>query len=349
MSEMQPTPDGGASHSDPVDRIQAYLDSEDGNSAQEAPAQNETKTPDEPDDGAQGKDEGPQFTTSHLAQHLGLDESAIDVDEEGQPVFKTKIDGKESPVKFADLLKSYQLSGHAENRAREAAEREKAAERKLQEADQQIQQRHQHLEQNFQQLQALTAVAREELAREYNSINWAALRQEDPGRAALLEVEFQKRDGRIQNVFREIDGRRSQAAQEAERQRQINEVEAKQAQSRRLLSLVPEWKDPAIFNKERGEILEWVGKIGLDPAEIDLNRAASVFALRKAWQQDTLQKSKPAIEHKLRTAPKLAKPGAAPSNDGNSAQLKSLKQQVKTTGGNSTKAVAAWLEATGKA
>jgi hypothetical protein len=357
MSDMQPTTEsGGASTSDPVDRIAAYLDAQDGNSTGTTDEQSEvpqsaSESTDKPGKDAPAKDAEPQFTTAHLAAYLGVDEADIDVDADGQPVFKTKIDGKESAAKFSDLRKTYQLQGHAENRTREAALREQAAERKLQEAEQVIQQRHAQVEQNLQQVQQLAAIASEELGREYNSIPWAELKQADPGRAALLEVEFQKRAQRVQGVFADINNRRAQAAEQAAKQSEANKKQSLANEYRRLTDLIPEWKDQAVAEKERHELLAWIDKSGLDRDGLDLGKASQIALVRRAWQHDTLQQTKPAIENKVRTAPKLVKPGQAQPQGQDAAQrVKSLKQQIRSSKpSDSSKAFEAFLLGTGMA
>jgi hypothetical protein len=354
MSELNPTAssEGGASTpSDPVDLIQNFLDAQDGDSTQDTTAQDATKTPDTPKGDAPADDSEPQITTAQLAAYLGIEESEIDVDGDGQPVFKTKVDGKEGAAKFADIRKSHQLGVHAENRAREAAAKEQAAERKLQEAEQVIQQRHQQLDQSLQQIHTLTSVAQEELGREYNSIPWADLRQSDPGRAALLEVEFQKRAGRIQGVFQELNNRRAQAAQAAEAQRKTNEEQNRVAQYRRLTQLIPEWSDPQVANKERQELLTWIETSGVDLSDLDLTKASQVMLVRDTWKHRTLQQSRPAIENKVRTAPRLVKPGQAPQpEEGKQARLKALKQNIRNASpANSSKAFESFLLESGLA
>jgi hypothetical protein len=347
MSDMQPTAgDSGASTSDPVDRLEAFLDAQDGDSTgTDSSTSDSSAKPDKPESGDQAKESEPQFTTAHLAAYLGVDEADIDVDEEGQPVFKTKVDGKEGTAKFSDLRKTYQLQGHAENRAREAAEREKAADRKLQEAEQVIAQRHAQVEQNLQQVQQLAAIAHEELGREYNAIPWAELKQADPGRAALLEVEFQKRAQRIQGVFGDINNRRAQAQREAEQQRAQQSQQALANEYRRLTEVIPEWKDQAVAEKERKELLAWIETSGIDRDGLDLTKASQVALVRRAWKHDTLQQSKPAVENKVRTAPKLVKPGQAPAQGESAVQrVKSLKQQIRSSKpADSTKAFEAFL------
>lgn len=356
--EQNPTPSNGdaSTPSDPISRIEAFLDGHDGDGASEDEGASQASEkaqnpPDKPSGDEPGEDKEPQFTTAHLAQFLGIDESMIDVDADGQPVFKTKVDGKEGSAKFQDFLKDHQLKGAAENRVREAAEKEKAAERRLQEADTAIQARLQETQANLQNLAQINAVLQQELAGERNSINWDALWQENPAQARAYERRFDERQQRINGVFQQIQMRNAQAHQQAEALRVQNAQKTEAQQRERLLKLVPEWSDPTTFAKERSEILTWFEKSGLSQEDFDLNKASQVVALRRAWQQDTLQKSKPEVENRLKTAPRLVKPGQAPQpSESATAKAKSLKASIKSASpSESTKAFADYLLATGQA
>lgn len=376
MSNEQPTAgDSGASSADPVDRIEAWLNASNEDSsttnqdkpAGDEPAEPDDKpaTPEKPESDAPGVETEPQFTTAQLAAFLDIDESLIDIDESGKPVFKNKIDGKEGAAKFADYVKSYQLQGHAENRVREAAAKEAAAQARLQEAEQAIQARYQQAEQNLQQVHALTAVADEQLMREFRAVPWDDLRLQNPGEYAARLAEFNARKGQINGVFQEINARKQQAAQQAqwqqhqaELQRQEAQQKALQGEIQRVTEVIPEWKDMAVAQKESADIREWALKRGYDQPYLSAlsaglipGAALIVQDMRRAWKHDTLQQSKPAIENKVRTAPKLVKPGAQAQVDPNAPppQLKSLKQQARTTGRTSTKAVMDYLMASGKA
>jgi hypothetical protein len=356
MTTPNPIPSGDASTPDPIDRIEAFLAAQDGDVTQDAdnndePAQNAADTTDQPEVGEPGKDSEPQFTTAQLAQFLGIEESMVDVDDEGQPVFKTKIDGKEQPAKFQDFLKDYQLRGHAENRVREAAAKEQALQAREQEAVQAIQAKAQRYDQALEEAGALTTLAEQELLREYQSIDWNALRQQDPSQFAVHQLDFQNRNARIQSTKAELQQRRAQNHQVAQQQMMENMRRTLAEEAKRVPDLIPEWKDPEVWKKEFSSMRDWAVSIGFNPGEVDnIGRAPHIAALRMAWKQATLQKEKPEIEKKLRLAPKIAKPGPTPQNDGNSATLKSLKQTVRnSSGGTSTNALAAYLMASGKA
>lgn len=341
MEEQNPTP--GNEGASTLDRLERYL------AAQDAPEQTASHPEQsdeparaapqvEPDDGDQEQESQPQqFSTSDVAKWLGVDESTLDVDEDGTIKVKTKIDGQEGAAKFADLLKNYQIQGHAENKAREVAERERAIQARAQEVEQQAQQRLQHLEQ-------LATVASQELMREYQSIDWNALRQADPGQYAALRADFQERNAKLQGVYQNIQQQNAQREAQAERSR----AEALAREAERLPSLIPEWKDDATKARESRELMEWGQKIGYAPEvlqRLNTSTALDIATFRKAMLYDKLQSSKPDVENKVRTAPKLVKPGQTQAQSA-AQKLSNLKQAVKKSGGNQD-AVAAYLLAKG--
>jgi hypothetical protein len=335
--EQNPTPEsGGASTLDPLSRIERLLSAEDGSDNQPESKDEGTADPVEPDgDGQQSAE--PQITTSDLAKLLKLEEGALDLDEEGNAVFKTKIDGVEGAAKLADLLKSYQLQEHVDRKARDHAEREKALQARTQEAEQQFTQRLQYAEN-------LTNVAANQLLQEYQSIDWKALEAQDPGTAALWRQKFQEKQAQLRGVYENLQREKGNAEQKSHAEMQ----EALRKEALRLPELIPEWKDASVAAKERAELRDWAIKAGYEASEVDsISKAHHVAVLRKAMLADRLQASKPAIENKVRTAPKLVKPGQAQQNSADQ-NLRNLKQSVQKSGGKKG-TLEAYLLSTGRA
>jgi hypothetical protein len=344
-TEEKPTP--GNEGASIEDRLTAYLSAQEpaaqktkpeAKAKAEEPADSAEKESVKPDGDGAEEDAGPQITTSDLAKLLGVDETALDLDEDGSVKFKTKVDGKEGAAKLADFIKSYQLQEHVDRKARDAAEQEKALKTRQQEAEQAFAQRLQYAEN-------LTNVASQQLMAEFQSVDWKSLEQQDPGTAALYRQKFQERQSQLMGVYQNIQ--REKAEGEQKSQREKHEALAREAE--RLPQLIPEWKDATVATKERAEIRDWALKNGYEPSEVDsISKANQVAALRKAMLADRLQSSKPAIENKVRTAPKLVKPGQAKPQDSNVTRLQDLKAQVTKTGGkNGT--LEAYLLASGKA
>jgi hypothetical protein len=343
LDQENATSTGGASIED---RLVSYLSAGEKPQEPKEPPQGDVKaeadtTPDTAEQGQRDTDDGgnepsdePQVTTSDLAKILGIDESALDVDDDGAIKLKTKIDGAEGTAKLADLLKSYQLEGHVNKRSMEIAEREKALQTRAQEVEQQAQQRLQNVE-------SLNNVAKQELLQEYQSINWQALEQQDAGQAALLKQKFQERMNRLQGVEQYIGQERQKhfAKLDGDRQRMVSE------ESQKLVDAIPEWKDAQVRDKEINEIVRLAESKGVPshllsilsqglvtPQGVIPPSAGLIAIIRDGLKQRELQQSKPAIENKVRLAPKIVKPGQA-KTDTKAEQLRSLKQNVIKSGG----------------
>jgi hypothetical protein len=330
-----PTPDnGGASTLDRLERYLAAQDAPDEPNPEESSddsAQHDVK----PDGDGQKSDE-PQLSTSDLAKLLGLDDGALDLDEEGSVKIKTKVDGIEGAAKLQDLIKSYQLQEHVDKKSRETAEREKAFQVKQQEAEQQFAQRIQYAE-------GLANIAAQQLMQEFQSVDWKALEAQDPGTAALWRQKFQEKQAHLRGVFHNIQQERANTQAKTD----ASTRESLQKEAERLPMLIPEWKDAALATKERAEIRDWAIKAGYEPSEIDgISKAHHVAMLRKAMLADRLQSQKAEVENKVRKAPVLVKPGQ-PAQNTQSQNLQNLKTAVRKSGGKGG-SVAAYLLAAGK-
>jgi hypothetical protein len=307
--------------------------------ATEPETQAATQEPAKPDSDAPGEETQPQLSTSDLAKVFGVDESTFDVDDDGNVVVKLKADGKELAPKFADLVQSYQVKGHADNKVREVAEREKALQARQQEVEQAFQQRLSHVE-------SLAQLAKGKLTQRFQSIDWATLRQNDPGQYAALMTDFQRENAEIDQALQQANGYRQQQQQQAQTQKA--ERLAKEAE--KLPSLIPEWKDSGTAAKESKELIDWGLSIGY-PIEsmraLHESSALDVATFRKAMLYDKLQTSKAVVENKVRTAPKIVKPGQSAQVDAKTENLRNLKAQVSKTGGKNG-SLEAYLLAAGK-
>lgn len=348
-----PTPNEGASIQD---RIETFLAAEEPQSnAEEAQAsdaqQAETEVDAEPPEGDEGEQtEQPSVALSDLAQYLGIDETLLDVDEDGKVVFKTKIDGQEGKTKLTDALTSYQLKGHLDNKTRAQAEAEKAWQA-------QVAQTQQALQQQYQYAEDLANAAQQELNRRFQSVDWQTLRVTDPAEYAALLQDFQAQQANIQNIAQTAQAQRNQyqAQQEQSRMAMLNDLRVRSEQV--IAEAIPEWRNPETRQAElpelartiRGEVERFFGpEADRIMAEIDSGYYGPlpIIWARKAALYDKMQSSKAAVENRVRQAPKLVKPGQTAPN-GQDQQIRNLKANIKKTGGKQG-SIAEYLLATGK-
>lgn len=309
----------------------------------------ETKTQsEEPKEGDHSEDDGPQVSTADLAKMFGVDESVLDVDEDGTLRIKGKIDGKESPAKLSDLLKDYQIRGHAENKARDAAEVERRANARMQEVEN-------HAQARLQNVEALTSLAKQDLMQEFQSIPWAQLEQQNAGQAALLKQKFQERANRLNGVEQYVGQQKQAHMMNLDNQRK----QVVMQESEKLAEAIPEWKDAEVRQKETQEIWKLAAAKGVPPEILTIlsdglttpygvvpPSAGLIAIIRAGLMQQKQQESKPLIENKVRSAPRIVKPGQGALST-KETRTRDLKQSVQKSGGKHG-SLEAYLIATGK-
>lgn len=346
MQEGNPTAsDGGAST---LERLESFL------AAGESPEPDENREPSndpaqdiEPeiaDDSqvdtegdAQEEADGPQITTADLAKYLGIDQNLLDVDDAGEVKIRTKIDGQDGAAKLQDFLKSYQLQGHIDNKARALAEQHQAMQARAAEIEQFAQQR-------LQQVEDLASFAMGDLTREFNSVDWQQLRAVDPAEYAARQHDYQARYNQLQNALNSVQQQRS-AHQSAMQQQEMQAFGQKKAAAAEYLSQhIPGWSSGNEVDKNIASYASSLG-FGQGVSAVIADAPMAAVVLHKAMLYDQLQKAKPAVENKVRTAPKIVKPGQTQTNK-QEASVKNLRSTIRNSGGK--QGIEQYLMATGK-
>lgn len=339
MTVENPTADSGASI---TDRIESLLTGHPESEVTpkepiEAPDKSPEVAEEQPANDEQTGTEESQLSLSDLAKYLGVEEESLDVDEDGSLKVRTKIDGKEGAAKFKDLVKSYQLQGHVDAKAREAAEQAKALQDRVSQFEA-------YAQSEAQKLANLANIANQELMRELGDIDWQTLARNDPAEYVAKQAEYQVRQGRI-NQLQEA------AKQQAEQARQAQEHRISQqlaVEAAKLPTLIPEWADEKVANSEKAELRKWMLNQGIPEKDVNsLARADVVSMIRKAWLYDQGKGKAAVVEKQLRIAPKLVKPGSSKDSAERAAEnVRTLKENIRKSGGKT--GIAEWLLATGK-
>lgn len=265
------------------------------------PEKEEVETVEAPEGGAQEEEQQEQNfdAVDELAEALGWD-----LDKILNLKAKTKIDGKEGSATLRDLIKSHQLEGHLNQKLMTFADEKKAFETERQNYIQTSQHK-------IQQMEAGVKIAQRMLEGEFAQVNWQELQNTDPLQFAQQYTAFQQRQAQINHVANLLGQERQQAEQAETQQRQSYLAE----QMRLMESKIPEWNDHGRREKELKEIIPIVSDAyGISEQEVrNLTDHRELLVLRDAWQWRKLQQSKPALLNKVKTAPKLIKPGAQQS------------------------------------
>lgn len=323
------------------DRLEAYLSPDE--PKPQAEAQQETPkaeaapaTPDAPESDESEQESEPQLSTTDLAKYLGIDESLLDVDGLGALNLKTKVDGEEGKAKLSDLIASYQLRAHVDKESRAVADQRKAFEAQASQYEQQLSAR-------AQQVEDLAKAAQNELNREFQNVDWQTLRVTDPAEYAASLQDYQARQAHINNIANQANQQRQQFTAK----QQQDQTAFLQEQAKALPTLIPEWSDPVLADKERAEIRDFAINLGISKADVDsISHAAHVAILRKAMLYDRMQTSKTVMEKKVVSAPRLVKPGQTAPRNSNETSVRSLRANVQKSGGKM--GIEEYLIATGK-
>jgi hypothetical protein len=225
-----------------------------------------------------------------------------------------KIDGQEKQVPLSDVIKSFQLEGHVNNKSIELSEARRNFEAEQQAARELV-------KQQIAQNQQLGNLAQQQLNWEYNQVDWNSLRVTNPAEFAAKMAEFQQRNNQIQGYMQQLTQQ-----QQLEEQQRAKESEALVSQERqRMLDAVPAWNDPSTFAKDREQMVRVGRELGFTDAELGkITDHRQMRILHMAAQYQALQANKPAALKKVREAPAMAKPGTRTNTD--PSQVK--RQQV---------------------
>jgi hypothetical protein len=325
-----------------LDRLEAMLSADDAPQEPSEPLNeaqaDEPETTDEPEkvDAEEGEGETPnEYQLADVAKLLGADESVLDVDEDGSITVKTKIDGAEGKVKFADLIKSYQLQGHVDKQVREAAEVRKQA----QEYVQQVQQQTQAQQAVIGKIAEAKAI--ETQLSQYQGINWNALEDSDPVQAMKLQRQFGELKQAYQAKVADINQTQSYIQQQQSDQTAASLETERQA----LMKACPEWSSEAVATKEKQAIAEDLKARGYSERDIQgLSDHKAVLLARDAMLYRQQKAANQTAEKQVRQAPKIIKPGTSAPRNTN--RIQKIHQEVRRSG--SRQSTIDYLLATGK-
>jgi len=253
------------------------------------------------------------------------DEADPDDDEESddeqpeQPVYTIKVDGEEIQVTLEELQKGYSRTQDYTRKTQKLAEVKKQTEAEIESVRVERQQYSQLLD-------ALRNQVEQSAPQEPD---WNRLRNEDPIEFAAQWAEHQQRQQRLAAIQQEQA--RVYEIQQYERAQHLSAVVSEERKV--LEQVIPEWRDPDVAKREKGELVEFGKKIGFKTEELaNITDHRAVVALRKAYLYDKLMSRRGEVKPKPRpNAAPVLKPGAAPAAK-KSSDLTKAKQRLAKTG-----------------
>jgi len=307
----------------------------------ESEAQNDVLEEELPDgdDSVSESENGEESDDLTLASYLGIDEDRLIINDDGSVSVSAIIDGASKAVDLKELVASYQMQGHVNNKSMALENQRKEFERDRSEVNK-------HMQSKVAELNSLGKMMEDELVSEYNNVDWDRLRSESPSDWAAFRQEFAERAQKVQraksaasqelkNLFDEQAGK-----QEAIQQRIIQE------QRNLMLSENPQWSNPETLKKDQESMRVFLDEAyGFSAEELS---GISDYRLIKVIRdvQAFRQGKKNATDNLQKTLPKFKKSGIAAkaSTDMSKARAAKNKRAALRSSGSTSDAASILLD-----
>ena len=232
-------------------------------------------------------------------------EEEYDVVAEEDLKYTIKVDGKDYEVDIEELKNGYQRQADYTRKSQALAEQRKETEQ-IQSERMQLEQERQMYANGLQMLQEQQAAK----LNDFDSVDWEALKAEDPYQYMIKKDEYRDAQERVSNVVAE------QQAVQQEQARQAQQARAHfvQQEYTRLTEALPEWNDKDSTIKK--DIQEYATSVGFRPDEISqLADHRSVLIIKKAMEFDKLTKKVAPKKKAVKKVPKVQKSGRGNSKE----------------------------------
>ena len=231
-----------------------------------------------------------------LAEELGLEGDKLTLSEDGEIMFKMKVNGKEEQVNLKEAIAGTQYSRANEEKARAIADERKVFESERQQVADAYTQQLQHI-------QGLGEMLQGKLTQEYQSIDWERLRVTDPGEWTAKQREFELRNQELQQAGMALGQRMKDAQQQQEQWESQERAKILQSERRLMVESNPEWADEDRLKSDLTEIIDYAKSSGFPEDELSqVIHSRHVNVLRKAMLFD---KGQTVAEKKVKQPPKV--------------------------------------------
>jgi len=286
--------------------------------SQEQTANEETDTPvdeevvEETQEAEEVEEETPESESEEEEEGQVEEETEEEVAEEEYDVvaeedlkYTIKVDGKDYEVDIEELKNGYQRQADYTRKSQALAEQRKETEQ-IQSERMQLEQERQMYANGLQMLQEQQAAK----LNDFDSVDWEALKAEDPYQYMIKKDEYRDAQERVSNVVAEQQA----VHQEQARQAQQARAHFVQQEYTRLTEALPEWNDKDSTIKK--DIQEYATSVGFRPEEISqLADHRSVLIIKKAMEFDKLTKKVAPKKKAVKKVPKVQKSGRGNSKE----------------------------------
>lgn len=260
-----------------------------------------------------------------LAKYLGLNEDQVFEDDNGQVMVNAKVDGEIIPVPFQELVKSYQLQKHVNNKSMQLSEKMRAVDSEYQVMAKQAQDK-------FYVLDQMTEALEAKFVQDYQSIDWQRLRRENPAEFVAAQRDYEQMYAGLQQA-KEVALQQRQEVEALQAQKQAQAYSQFLAQQATMvLQEIPEWQNPGVRQQETAKMRSFLSEnYGYQDHELD---SVSDYRMLKVIRDAMAYRAGATVAQQkvAKSVPKFQKAGAIKNDMSQQRAAKTAKQTLRRTG-----------------
>lgn len=261
-----------------------------------------------------------------LAKYLGLNEDQVFEAEDGKVYINAKVDGEITQVPMDEVVKSYQLLKHVNNKSMAVSEQQKAVAQEYATIKQEAANR-------FYLLNQMTEALEQQYVSQYQNVDWQKLRAENPAEYVAAQRDFEGLMNGLQNAKQVTLQQQQQIAAMQEQREQAIASQRLSQQAQFVLQNNPTWSNPGVRTAETNAMRQFLStNYGYSNEELDyVDDFRQINIIRDAM---AYRAGKSVADQKIqKPVPKFQKPGAARGNDMSKArEAKAKIGNLKRTG-----------------
>ena len=260
-----------------------------------------------------------------LAEYLGVAEDQVIETEDGKVFINVKVDGEQMQVPMQEVIKSYQLQKHVNNKSMQLSEHMKQAQQEYLAIRSEATNR-------FHILDKMTEALEAQFTAQYRQVDWNRLRAENPAEFVALQKDFEMSQNQIRNA-KQITLQQKQQIAEIERQREEALFQSNLFQQAEMaLQAFPEWKDPVARQRETSAMRSFLSE-SYGYTEEDLNAVTDFRALQVIRDAMAYRQGKTVADKKVeKPVPKFQKAGRPAAAMAQMREAKARRSSLKTSG-----------------
>ena len=252
-----------------------------------------------------------------------VEEEEFDVVAEEDLKYTIKVDGEELEVGIEELKNGYQRQADYTRKSQALAEQRKETEA-IQSERMRLEQERQMYANGLQMLQEQQSAK----LKDFDSIDWEALKTEDPYQYMIKKDEYRDAQERITNLVQEQQAVQQEQAQQAQQAR----AHFVQQEYSRLVEALPEWNDSKSTIKK--DVQDYAISAGFLPQEVNqLADHRSILVIKKAMEYDKLTQKVAPKKKAVKKVPKVQKSGRGNSKEDVAAEnIKKKRARLQKSG-----------------